>query len=133
MLKACGMKYWLSARLACLNNYCVPCRLVCGLFIDGEAMPHRDRLAYLSTIAPIKQKRAVARLHLTAAPIQTNQTHAVLFSQRRCTRCNRGVDTEHHLLFDCPALASTRAKFQNGPPLAGRSMRALMSGVYDDD
>ena len=43
------------------------------------------------------------------------------------------MDTEHHLLFDCPVLASTRAEFQDDLPLSGRSMRALMSGVYEDD
>ena len=101
-----------------------------GLGVDQDGLP---RPAYLSTIAPTKQKRALARLRLSAAPIQTNQTHAVPFLQRRCTRCNRGVDTEHHLLFDCPALASTRAEFQSSLPLASRSMRALMSGVYDGD
>ena len=101
-----------------------------GLGADQDGLP---RPAYLSAIAPTKQKRALARLRLSAAPIQTNQTHAVPFLQRRCTRCNRGVDTEHHLLFDCPALASTRAEFQSSLPLASRSMRALMSGVYDGD
>ena len=89
------------------------------------------RPAYLRTAAPLKQKRALARLRLSAAPIDTNQTHAVPFSQRRCTRCNRGVDTEHHLLFDCRALA--RAEYRGDLPLSGRSMQTLMSGVYDDD
>ena len=65
-------------------------------------MPATARI--LAHGGPLKQKRALARLRLGAAPIRTNQTHAVPFSQRRCTRCSRGVDTEHHLMFDCRAL-----------------------------
>ena len=43
------------------------------------------------------------------------------------------MDTEHHLMFDCRALATTRAEHRGDLPLSGRSMQALMSGVYDDD
>ena len=87
------------------------------------------RPAYLRTATPLKQKRGLARLHLSATPIQANQTHAAPFSQRRCTRCSRGVDTEHHLLFDCRALATTRAGHRGDLPLSGRSMQTLVSGV----
>ena len=104
--------------------------LIGGVGADHDCLP---RPAYLRTAAPLKQKRALARLRLGAAPIRTNQTHAVPFSQRRCTRCSRGVDTEHHLMFDCRALATTRAEHRGDLPLSGRSMQALMSGVYDDD
>ena len=75
--------------------------LLGGVGADQACLP---RPAYLRTTALLNQKRGLARLGLSAASIQTNQfSHAVPFTQRRCTCCNRGVDTEHHLLFDCPA------------------------------
>jgi len=40
-------------------------------------------------------------------------------------------DTEHHFLFDCPALSAVRAPFLTDLPLADRDLAALMNGVYD--
>jgi hypothetical protein len=63
--------------------------------------------AYVSAVAPLAHKRALARLRLSSAPIQTNTLHGVPYSQRLCTRgCEAAVDSEYHLLFECGATVS---------------------------
>ena len=99
---------------------------------DGDSLP---RPAYISATAPLARKQALARLRLSCTPIQTNlvnRARGVPYSARLCTRCDVGVpDTEHHFLFDCPALSEVRAAFLDDLPLADRAPAALMSGVYD--
>jgi hypothetical protein len=56
--------------------------------------------AYVPALVPLSRKRALARLRLSKAPIQTNLQLGVSYTQRLCTRgCLSTIDSEHHLLF----------------------------------
>jgi hypothetical protein len=57
--------------------------------------------AYISADMPLAQKKAIAAVRLAAAPIECNAKHSVAYTQRKCQRCETGVDNEHHLLFEC--------------------------------
>jgi hypothetical protein len=66
----------------------------------------------MPSLAPLAHKQALALLRLSKAAIQTNMQLDVAYTRRWCTRgCNEATDTEHHLLFECPALADARAAF----------------------
>ena len=110
------------------------CKYATHMVLGGAGEDHDclPRPAYIGATAPLARKQALARLRLSCAPVQTNLARGVPYSARLCTRCAVGVpDTEHHFLFDCPALSAVRAPFLNDLPLADRDLAALMSGVYD--
>jgi hypothetical protein len=71
--------------------------------------------AYVSVLAPLPKKRALAQMRLSGAPIQTNLgrgASAGPYSQRLCPGgCPAAVDSEQHVLFDeCPATEAARAR-----------------------
>jgi hypothetical protein len=88
-------------------------RAFCGL-MDGGEDGHAELPvpAYMPAFAPPAHKRALARLRLSKAPIHANVQLSVAYTRRWCTRgCDGITDTEHHLLFERPALAGVRAAF----------------------
>jgi hypothetical protein len=103
----------------------------------GSAAVEFDELplpAYVSAVAPLAHKRALARLRLSSAPIQTNTLHAVPYSQRLCTRgCEAAVDSEYHLLFECGATAAARDLYLEALGLADADLAGLMTKVYEID
>jgi hypothetical protein len=56
----------------------------------------------------------------------------VAYTRRWCIRdCDETTDTEHHLLFECPALADVRAAFPDDElHLADGDLGRLMDEVY---
>jgi hypothetical protein len=87
--------------------------------------------AYVPGIASLARKRALARLRLSSAPIQTNTQLGVSYTQRQCTRgCTGPNDSEHHLLFECPAFEDVRTEFSSALNLTNCDLSGLMDGVY---
>jgi hypothetical protein len=96
----------------------------------------RQGWAHCATCACIRaylaHKRALARLRLSKAAIQINMQLDVAYTRQWCTRgCDEATDTEHHLLFECPALADVRAAFPDDELLlADGDLGRLMDEVY---
>jgi hypothetical protein len=82
--------------------------------------------------ATLAHKRALARLRLSKAAIQTDMQLDVAYTRRWCTRgCDEATFTEHHLLFECPALADVRVAFPDLElHLADGNLGRLMDEVY---
>ncbi len=81
------------------------CKYATHMVRGGSGAEH-DELpipAYVSALAPLAKKRALAPMRLSGAPIQTNLQRgagAVPYSQRLCPRgCAAAGDTEQHVLF----------------------------------
>ena len=105
----------------------------------GGAQHHQLPIpAYVSAIAPLGRKRALARLRLSSSPIQTNLLQGtageVPYSDRKCTRgCVAMVDSEQHMLFDCIATEDARSRYSADLELAAGDFRGLMDKVYQQD
>jgi hypothetical protein len=104
------------------------------VMVLGGSEAEHDQLpvpAYVTTAVPLARKRALARLRLSSAPIQTNTQLSVCYTQRWCTRgCTAATDSEQHLLFECPAFEDVRALFSDALNLADCDLSGLMDGVY---
>jgi hypothetical protein len=48
--------------------------------------------AYISADMPLAQKKAIAAVRLSAAPIECNTKHGVAYTKRKFQRCGTGVD-----------------------------------------
>jgi hypothetical protein len=87
------------------------CKYNSHMLRDGGEDGHAELPvpAYLHAFVPPAHKRALARLRLSKAPIQTNMQLDVAYTRRWCTRgCDVATDSEHHLLFEFPARADVR-------------------------
>jgi hypothetical protein len=111
------------------------------LMVQGGGGAEHHQLpipAYVSAIAPLGRKRALARLRLSSSPIQTNLLQGtageVPYSDRKCTRgCVAMVDSEQHMLFDCIATEDARSRYSADLDLAAGDFRGLMDKVYQQD
>jgi hypothetical protein len=102
------------------------------MVLDGGEDGHAEMPvpAYVHAFALLAHKRALARLRLSKAAIQTNVQLDVAYTRQWCTRgCDETTDSEHHLLFECPALADVPAAFPE-LQLADGDLGRLMDEVY---
>ena len=119
---------------ACVHRH--SCKYATHMVLGGPEAEHTQLPvpAYVYAFAPLARKRALARLRLSSAPIQTNTQLGVPYTQRWCTRgCTEVVDSEHHLLFDCPAVAAARSGFSDVLYLGEPDLGKLMDGVYQEE
>jgi hypothetical protein len=104
------------------------------MVLDGGEDGHAELPvpAYVHAFGPLAHKWALACLRLSKAPIQSNVQLDVAYTRRWCTRgCDETIDTEHHQLFECPALADVRAVFTGDElHLADGDLCRLMDEVY---
>ena len=119
---------------ACVHRH--SCKYATHMVLGGPEAEHTQLPipAYVYAFAPLARKRALARLRLSSAPIQTNTQLGVPCTQRWCTRgCTEVVASEHHLLFDCPAVAAARSGFSDVLYLGEPDLGKLMDGVYQEE
>jgi hypothetical protein len=114
------------ARQRCMYAQC--------MFSENEQ--HQTSLkapAYLTMVAPLPGKRALARIRTGTAPFRANQEHGIPYSQSTCTheQCtNQSVENEYHMLLQCCRLTEIRAK--HADVLHGcLSVADLMKAAYD--
>jgi hypothetical protein len=92
------------------------CKYATHMVQGGSGAEHKQlpTPAYVAALAPLAEKRALAQMRLSGAPIQTNLQRgagAVPYSHRLCPRgCAAAVDTEQRVLFECLATEAAWAR-----------------------